>query len=150
MDFREYVTAISMLIEGTTVEKLRWSFKLYDKDKDGAITRSEMLEIMQVSVYSWENLLLAALIWLLNFTMELKTQFVYVILYSSTRGQYILTNEYSLMTVLTQAVYKMSVAASLTKPDPLTAEECTNRIFVRLDKDKNGKLRAINTSYIAI
>ncbi len=54
------------------------------------------------------------------------------------------------MTVLTQAVYKMSVAASLTKPDPLTAEECTNRIFVRLDKDKNGKLRAINTSYIAI
>lgn len=52
MDFREYVTAISMLIEGTTVEKLRWSFKLYDKDKDGAITRSEMLEIMQVCVYS--------------------------------------------------------------------------------------------------
>lgn len=50
MDFREYVTAISMLIEGTTVEKLRWSFKLYDKDKDGAITRSEMLEIMQVIV----------------------------------------------------------------------------------------------------
>ncbi|KAF4101263.1 guanylyl cyclase inhibitory protein [Onychostoma macrolepis] len=83
VDFREYVTAISMLIEGTTVEKLRWSFKLYDKDKDGAITRSEMLEIMQ-------------------------------------------------------AVYKMSVAASLTKPDPLTAEECTNRIFVRLDKDKNA------------
>ncbi|KAK2894600.1 hypothetical protein Q8A67_011829 [Cirrhinus molitorella] len=83
VDFREYVTAISMLIEGTTVEKLRWSFKLYDKDKDGAITRSEMLEIMQ-------------------------------------------------------AVYKMSVAASLTKPDPLTAEECTNRIFVRLDKDNNA------------
>ncbi|XP_055029997.1 guanylyl cyclase inhibitory protein [Misgurnus anguillicaudatus] len=83
VDFREYVTAISMLIEGSTVEKLRWSFKLYDKDKDGAITRSEMLEIMQ-------------------------------------------------------AVYKMSVAASLTKPDPLTAEECTNRIFQRLDKDNNA------------
>ncbi|KAK7160374.1 hypothetical protein R3I93_008121 [Phoxinus phoxinus] len=83
VDFREYVTAISMLIEGTTVEKLRWSFKLYDKDKDGAITRSEMLEIMQ-------------------------------------------------------AVYKMSVAASLTKPNPLSAEECTNRIFVRLDKDNNA------------
>uniref|UniRef100_A0A8C2K6G9 Si:ch211-245j22.3 n=1 Tax=Cyprinus carpio TaxID=7962 RepID=A0A8C2K6G9_CYPCA len=83
VDFREYVTAISMLIEGTTVEKLRWSFRLYDKDKDGAITRSEMLEIMQ-------------------------------------------------------AVYKMSVAASLTKPDPLTAEECTSRIFVRLDKDNNA------------
>ena len=38
-----------------------------------------------------------------------------------------------------QAVYKMSVAASLTKPNPLTAEECTNRIFARLDKDNNGE-----------
>ncbi|KAJ8249767.1 hypothetical protein COCON_G00229830 [Conger conger] len=83
VDFREYVTAISMLVEGSPMEKLRWSFKLYDKDKDGAITRSEMLEIMQ-------------------------------------------------------AVYKMSVAASITQPNPLTAEECTNRIFVRLDKDKNA------------
>lgn len=40
--------AISMLIEGSAVEKLRWSFKLYDKDRDGAITKEEMLEIMQV------------------------------------------------------------------------------------------------------
>lgn len=40
--------AISMLLEGSSVEKLHWSFKLYDKDKDGAITRSEMLDIMQV------------------------------------------------------------------------------------------------------
>ncbi|KAG7454760.1 hypothetical protein MATL_G00263260 [Megalops atlanticus] len=83
VDFREYVTAISMLIEGSPMEKLRWSFKLYDKDKDGAITRGEMLEIMQ-------------------------------------------------------AVYKMSVAASIMQPNPLTAEECTNRIFVRLDKDNNA------------
>ncbi|XP_035257214.1 guanylyl cyclase inhibitory protein [Anguilla anguilla] len=72
-----------MLVEGSPMEKLRWSFKLYDKDKDGTITRAEMLEIMQ-------------------------------------------------------AVYKMSVAASITQPNPLTAEECTNRIFVRLDKDKNA------------
>lgn len=50
VDFREYVMAISMLIEGSAVEKLRWSFKLYDKDGDGAITREEMLEITQVCV----------------------------------------------------------------------------------------------------
>uniref|UniRef100_UPI0037E8CFAF guanylyl cyclase inhibitory protein n=1 Tax=Semicossyphus pulcher TaxID=241346 RepID=UPI0037E8CFAF len=47
VDFREYVMAISMLIEGSAVEKLQWSFKLYDKDGDGAITREEMLDIMQ-------------------------------------------------------------------------------------------------------
>lgn len=50
VDFREYVVAISMLTQGSAVEKLRWSFKLYDKDRDGAITRQEMLEIMQVCV----------------------------------------------------------------------------------------------------
>ncbi|XP_072256227.1 guanylyl cyclase inhibitory protein [Pyxicephalus adspersus] len=83
VDFREYVTAISMLAHGTPEEKLRWSFNLYDKDKDGAITRTEMLDIMK-------------------------------------------------------AVYKMSVAASITKFNPMTAEECTNRIFIRLDKDHNA------------
>ncbi|KAM5169954.1 guanylyl cyclase inhibitory protein [Mantella aurantiaca] len=83
VDFREYVTAISMLAHGTPEDKLKWSFKLYDKDGDGAITRSEMLEIMK-------------------------------------------------------AVYKMSVTANLTKINPMTAEECTNRIFIRLDKDHNA------------
>ncbi|MGH0117225.1 UNVERIFIED_CONTAM: hypothetical protein FKN15_046146 [Acipenser sinensis] len=83
VDFREYVTAISLLIQGSPEEKLRWSFKLCDKDKDGAITRSEMLEIMH-------------------------------------------------------AVYKMSLAASLTKSNPLTVEECTNWIFSRLDKDRHA------------
>ncbi|KAM6936759.1 guanylyl cyclase inhibitory protein [Xenentodon cancila] len=83
VDFREYVMAISMLIEGSAVQKLCWSFKLYDKDSDGAITKEEMLDIMQ-------------------------------------------------------AVYKMNVAAALTQPNELTAEECTNRIFVRLDKDNNA------------
>lgn len=57
VDFREYVMAISMLIEGSAVEKLRWSFKLYDKDKDGAITREEMLEIMQVCVCEYFSVL---------------------------------------------------------------------------------------------
>lgn len=38
-----------------------------------------------------------------------------------------------------RALCKISVAAALTKPDPLKAEECTNRIFVQLDKDNKGK-----------
>ncbi|KAM4036029.1 guanylyl cyclase inhibitory protein-like [Anomaloglossus baeobatrachus] len=83
VDFREYVTAISMLAHGTPEDKLKWSFKLYDKDNDGAITRLEMLDIMKT-------------------------------------------------------VYKMSIAASIAKVNPPSAEECTNRIFIRLDKDHNA------------
>ncbi|XP_057693309.1 guanylyl cyclase inhibitory protein [Corythoichthys intestinalis] len=83
VDFREYVMAINMLVEGSAVERLRWSFKLFDKDGDGAIIREEMLGIMQ-------------------------------------------------------AVFKMNEAAGLTEPNPLTAEECTDKIFFRLDKDNNA------------
>lgn len=113
VDFREYVMAISMLIEGSAVEKLRWSFKLYDKDRDGAITKEEMLEIMQVYrlcvvVYKTEDV------------PDVAVRLMCVSLFG-------------------QAVYKMNVAAGLTKPNPLTAEECTSRIFVRLDKDNNGE-----------
>lgn len=117
VDFREYVIAISMLIKGSAVEKLRWSFQLYDKDQDGAITRQEMLEIMQVCVslllYKWGK------------HVEFTTQVVHL----------------SPNSVLLrwQAVYKMSLAAALTRPNSLTAEECTNRVFARLDKDNNGE-----------
>ncbi|XP_019749494.1 guanylyl cyclase inhibitory protein [Hippocampus comes] len=83
VDFREYVMAISLLVEGSAVERLRWSFKLFDKDGDGAIIREEMLNIMQ-------------------------------------------------------AVYKMNETAGLKEPNSLTAEECTDQIFLRLDKDNNA------------
>ncbi|GCB75379.1 hypothetical protein scyTo_0020357 [Scyliorhinus torazame] len=32
----------------------------------------------------------------------------------------------------------MGLAASLTEVDPQTAEECTNRIFISLDKDRDA------------
>ncbi|XP_059832443.1 guanylyl cyclase inhibitory protein [Hypanus sabinus] len=83
VDYREYVTAVSLLIQGTAQEKLKWSFKLYDKNKDGAISRAEMLEIMQT-------------------------------------------------------IYKMSLAVSLSKVEPQTAEECTDRMFRRLDRDRDA------------
>lgn len=119
--------AISMLIEGSAVEKLRWSFKLYDKDKDGAITRDEMLEIMQVCVCLC---VLCCAIFKAN------------AFYSGTFAPFRdrrSTLQHFVACFNSQAVYKMSVAASLSKPNQLTAEECTNRIFVRLDKDNNGE-----------
>lgn len=120
VDFREYVMAISMLIDGSAVEKLRWSFRLYDKDSDGAITREEMLEIMQVCVCVHVCVL-----------SDISN--------SSDRGYRWCIFQSNCVSFCPQAVYKMSVAAALTKANSLTAEECTNRIFVRLDKDNNGE-----------
>ncbi|MEE6523693.1 hypothetical protein FKM82_022707 [Ascaphus truei] len=38
------------------------------------------------------------------------------------------------------AVYKMTLAASINKAESLSAEECTNRLFIRLDKDQDAMI----------
>jgi len=50
IDFREFVTALSMMSRGTYDDKLTWSFQTYDQDKNGYITKSEMNDIITVSL----------------------------------------------------------------------------------------------------
>ncbi|KAH9374559.1 hypothetical protein HPB48_008147 [Haemaphysalis longicornis] len=42
---------LSVLSRGSPQEKLQWAFNLYDINKDGAVTRDEIFEIIS-SVYS--------------------------------------------------------------------------------------------------
>ncbi|TNN43753.1 Calsenilin [Liparis tanakae] len=46
----DFVTGLSVLLRGSVTEKLRWAFNLYDINKDGYITREEMMAIM-TSIY---------------------------------------------------------------------------------------------------
>eukprot|EP00076_Gallus_gallus_P012111 XP_015128747.2 calsenilin isoform X1 [Gallus gallus] len=48
--FEDFVIGLSVLLRGTAQEKLKWAFNLYDINKDGCITKEEMLEIMK-SIY---------------------------------------------------------------------------------------------------
>ncbi|XP_063063858.1 guanylyl cyclase-activating protein 2 [Engraulis encrasicolus] len=47
IDFLEYVAALNMVLRGKLEHKLKWTFKMYDKDGSGCIDREEMREIVE-------------------------------------------------------------------------------------------------------
>ena len=40
------LVSLSTLLRGTTYEKLKWTFTLYDLNKDGYITKQEVLNVI--------------------------------------------------------------------------------------------------------
>ncbi|EEQ81204.1 hypothetical protein NCER_102510 [Vairimorpha ceranae BRL01] len=47
IDFHELLIAFSILMKGSSFEKLRWIFRFYDEDSDGVISKNEMVNIAQ-------------------------------------------------------------------------------------------------------
>lgn len=46
------MAALNLVLRGTLEHKLRWTFKIYDRDRNGCIDRLELLDIVEVSVLS--------------------------------------------------------------------------------------------------
>ncbi|XP_051520624.1 visinin-like [Myxocyprinus asiaticus] len=47
LDFKEYIVALHMTSSGKMALKLEWAFSLFDVDKNGYITKSEVCELCQ-------------------------------------------------------------------------------------------------------
>lgn len=50
IDFLEYVAAVHLVLRGKLEDKLRWSFKVYDRDGNGCLDRQEVKHIVKVSI----------------------------------------------------------------------------------------------------
>uniref|UniRef100_A0A3B5BI76 Guanylyl cyclase-activating protein 2 n=1 Tax=Stegastes partitus TaxID=144197 RepID=A0A3B5BI76_9TELE len=50
IDFLEFVAALNLVFRGDLEHKLRWSFKVYDKDSNGYVDRDELRSIID-SIY---------------------------------------------------------------------------------------------------
>ncbi|NXJ86723.1 CSEN protein, partial [Trogon melanurus] len=48
--FQDFAVGLSVLLRGSVQQKLKWAFDLYDINKDGCISKEEMLEIV-TSIY---------------------------------------------------------------------------------------------------
>ena len=48
IDFLEYVAALNLVLRGKLEHKLKWTFKMYDKDGSGCIDKTELKEIVEV------------------------------------------------------------------------------------------------------
>ncbi|XP_003969667.1 guanylyl cyclase-activating protein 2-like [Takifugu rubripes] len=46
IDFLEFVAALNLVFRGDLVHKLRWSFKVYDRDNNGFVDRTELRSII--------------------------------------------------------------------------------------------------------
>lgn len=49
LNFREFLTAVSIQLHGNFQDKLEWAFDLFDMDKCGYITKKELTEMVEVS-----------------------------------------------------------------------------------------------------
>lgn len=48
LDFMEYVAALHLILRGNLEDRLKWSFKMYDKDGNGKLDRQEVKRIIKV------------------------------------------------------------------------------------------------------
>ncbi len=50
IDFMEFVAAVHLVLRGKLEDRLKWSFKVYDRDDSGKLDRQEIKRVIKVRV----------------------------------------------------------------------------------------------------
>lgn len=48
IDFMEFVAAVHLVLRGKLEDRLKWSFKVYDRDDNGKLDRQEVKRVIKV------------------------------------------------------------------------------------------------------
>ncbi|TRY75986.1 hypothetical protein DNTS_010893 [Danionella cerebrum] len=48
IDFMEFVAAVHLVLRGNLEDRLRWSFKVYDRDENGKLDRQEVKHVIKI------------------------------------------------------------------------------------------------------
>ena len=48
INFRQFITTLSIQLKGNIQQKLEWAFDVYDIEKNGSISRQEVIEMIAV------------------------------------------------------------------------------------------------------
>ncbi|MEQ2158431.1 hypothetical protein GOODEAATRI_012226, partial [Goodea atripinnis] len=48
LDFIEYVAALNLILRGSLEDRLKWSFKMYDRDGNGKLDRKEVKSLIRI------------------------------------------------------------------------------------------------------
>lgn len=50
IDFMEFVAAVHLVLRGNLEDRLKWSFKVYDRDENGKLDRQEVIHVIRVRI----------------------------------------------------------------------------------------------------
>lgn len=126
IDFLEYVAALNLVLRGKLEHKLKWTFKMYDKDGSGCIDKTELLEIVEV-----------ILTFIQSFCLTERREKKTVIKCSQCESHCTLT-----YFPVTQSIYRLKKACHGELDEDcnlLTPDQVVDRIFELVDENGDGE-----------